>query len=201
MINITLMTNAGRSTVFASENDTIREIFEANRVNYAVGCPMLDGAALRPGELDKTLAEIGITDTCYLSCMVKADNAAKVTIAGDAAVIVSDLKLDDIVLAQKYRPKALKLFEEKEQIFQIVAGKCPGGSINKYGVEFSENADAAGHATVTLPIEGGEGAKKYVQETYGQALLMLNKVEEGFAPYLEEIHADQAKIAEHITVL
>jgi hypothetical protein len=35
----------------------------------------LDGAPLQPGDLDKTFAQFGITDKCFLLNVVKADNA------------------------------------------------------------------------------------------------------------------------------
>ena len=39
---------------------------------------------------------------------------AKITIAGDAVVITSTQKLEDIKLLEKYRPKALCLYETGE---------------------------------------------------------------------------------------
>ena len=51
---------------------------------------------------------------------------AKIMVAGDAVVVTSDMKLEDIKLVKKYRPEALTLFEgegeEKEPVFKIGIG-------------------------------------------------------------------------------
>jgi hypothetical protein len=36
----------------------------------------LDGSPLHPGDLDKTFADFGIAEKCYLLNVVKADNVA-----------------------------------------------------------------------------------------------------------------------------
>ena len=60
---------------------------------------------------------------------------AKIIIAGDAIVVKSDEKLEDIKTLEKYMPKALSLFEEedgkKSEVFRV--GSTNGqGSINQF---------------------------------------------------------------------
>lgn len=44
-------------------------------MDYTRGTIQLDSAPLGPGDLDKTFADFGITEKCYLLNVVKADNA------------------------------------------------------------------------------------------------------------------------------
>ena len=63
---------------------------------------------------------------------------AKITIAGDAAVVTSAMKLEDIKTIEKYRPKELVLKggeDGKEPIFAV--GTTNGaGNINAFGASF-----------------------------------------------------------------
>ena len=54
---------------------------------------------------------------------------AKVVIAGDAVVITSSMKLEDLLTIAKYRPDALVLKggeDNKEVIFRVAANKKGG---------------------------------------------------------------------------
>ena len=75
MILVTVGNNTARKKVTVSPETTLRTILEDNEINYTVGTMHLDGSALQAGDLDKTLAEFGITDKCYLLNVVKSDNA------------------------------------------------------------------------------------------------------------------------------
>lgn len=75
MIKVTLGNNIDRSTVIIDENTTLRSALEANGVDYSRGTMHLDGATLKPGDLDKTFKQHNITEKCFLFSVVKADNA------------------------------------------------------------------------------------------------------------------------------
>ena len=128
---------------------------------------------------------------------------AKIIVAGDAVVITSDVKLEDIKLVKKYRPEALTLFEgegkEKEAVFKIGIG---ASSIGKYGAEFDqESRDDDKLATLTVLIPAGtKDAKEYVSDVYGRPVLMLNKLEATLPGVIEEIAAEKAAIEANITV-
>lgn len=75
MIKITVGNNVKRKSVIKDENTTLRAVLEENGIDYTRGTMNLDGAPLQPGDLDKTFAQFGITDKCFLLNVVKADNA------------------------------------------------------------------------------------------------------------------------------
>ena len=76
MIKVTIGNNVKRESVIIDENTTLRSALEANGVDYARGVMHLDGSSLNPGDLDKTFAQHGIKEKCFLLNVVKADNAA-----------------------------------------------------------------------------------------------------------------------------
>lgn len=75
MIKITVGNNVKRESVIKDENTTLRAVLEENGIDYTRGSMNLDGAPLQPGDLDKTFAQFGVTDKCFLLNVVKADNA------------------------------------------------------------------------------------------------------------------------------
>lgn len=75
MIKVTVGNNLKRESVIIDENTTLRSCLEENGVDYTRGVMHLDGSSLGPGDLDKTFAQHGITEKCFLLNVVKADNA------------------------------------------------------------------------------------------------------------------------------
>ena len=76
MIKVTMGNNVKRKTEILDENTTLREALEIAEIDYTTGIMNLDGSTLNPGDLDKTFADFGIAEKCYLLNVVKADNAA-----------------------------------------------------------------------------------------------------------------------------
>ncbi len=76
MIQVIVGNNVKRSTVVVSPEATLRSVLEENNIDYSRGVMHLDGASLNPGDLDKSFADMNITEKCYLLNVVKADNAA-----------------------------------------------------------------------------------------------------------------------------
>ncbi len=66
MIKVTIGNNLSRQSVIIDENTTLRTALEANNIDYTVGMTSLDGSTLGAGDLDKTFADFGITEKCYL---------------------------------------------------------------------------------------------------------------------------------------
>ncbi len=128
---------------------------------------------------------------------------AKIVIAGDAVVVKSDLKLEDIKTIAKYQPKALTLMggeDNKEPIFAL--GATTGdGSINSVGASFGR-ADAEGKAYVTIVMPGvpTEKAKDWVADTLGGALMNLNTLEGKLPEVLADIAAKRTTVMENISV-
>ena len=75
MIQVTIGNNLKRDTVIVDANSTLRKALEDAGVDYSRGMMTLDGSTLGAGELDKTFAEFGIKEKCFLLNVVKADNA------------------------------------------------------------------------------------------------------------------------------
>lgn len=131
---------------------------------------------------------------------------AKITIAGDSYVITSAKTLEDIKTLEKYRPKALQLFEtdddgSKECVF-CVGSTNGNGTINQYGASFGGvTHDDAKLATITLALPRDCGdAKKWVADKIGAAKAMLDKVEGQIDRALAEVKAEQDEVMKSITV-
>ena len=75
MIQIRIITNATRKTIATDANSTVREVLEANDVNYEMTPIYIDGAPLGIGDHDKTFAELGIAEKCTLTAVIKTENA------------------------------------------------------------------------------------------------------------------------------
>ena len=129
---------------------------------------------------------------------------AKITIAGDAVVVTSTLKLEDIRTIAKYRPKELILMGGeygKEPVFAI--GTTNGsGTINKVGASFGrETHDEDKFATITLVCSHPCGdVVETVADELGAAIMYLNKLEDKLPAVLAEIAAEKAEIMSNITV-
>lgn len=205
MIKIIVKSNTTSKSIIADENRTLRSILEETGVDYSVGTTSLDGVSLPAGGIDKTFADYGVTEKCYLMNVAKMDNAAAIKIVGGVAVIESALKLEDIKKLAKYRPAALSLFEgtgkDKEEVFQIGAGRGYG-SISTFGASFGSHTTTDGKATITIEIpEGTEDPKAYIADKVGVAILNLNKVEAQFEAANADIDQEIAAINANITVM
>lgn len=75
MLKVTMGNNVNRKSVIIDENTTLRSALEANGVDYTRGAMQLDGATLQPGDLDKTFADFGVGEKCFLLAITKTDNA------------------------------------------------------------------------------------------------------------------------------
>lgn len=75
MIKVTVGNNVKRESVIVDSSKTLRNVLEDAELDYTRGTMTLDGSPLQPGDLDKTFADFGIAERCYLLSVVKADNA------------------------------------------------------------------------------------------------------------------------------
>ena len=204
MIKVTVGNNVERTSVIVDENVTLKSVLEQVEFDYSRTSMNLDGTTLKAGDINKTFADFGITDSCYLLAVAKADNAATVKVVGDAMVLTSGVTFDDIKKVAKYRPEALILKggkDNKEELFRIgvTTGK---GNVNQYGVSFAkESRGEQGFAQLTIMLpDGAKDVKEYVSDTYGRAILLLNKLEETFPAIISDINAEKARIESTITV-
>lgn len=75
MIRCIIGNNAHREPKNFDRHTTLRSALETAGIDYSRGMMHLDGCPLGAGDLDKTFADFGIADTCYLINVVKTDNA------------------------------------------------------------------------------------------------------------------------------
>lgn len=128
---------------------------------------------------------------------------AKITIAGKAVIVTSELKLEDIKTVEKYRPKALTIYggeDGKDPIFVIKTGVC--GGINKYGACFADATREDKLATITLVTDYDEdNIEEYVADLLGSAIINLNALEETLPEVISDISAEREKVMNNITVV
>lgn len=76
MLFVTVGNNVSRETVNLEHGDvTLRSVLDNAGIDYSRSSVNLDGAPLKPGDLDKTFNDFGITSKCYLLAVTKTDNA------------------------------------------------------------------------------------------------------------------------------
>ena len=75
IVNVKIGTNLNRETISVTSDKTIRELLEQQGINYATTTIFLDGDTIRAGDMDKTLDEFNIADTCYIIASQKTENA------------------------------------------------------------------------------------------------------------------------------
>lgn len=208
MINLTLITNGGRVHSIVPETNTIREILDENDIDYSVGTIMVNGMSFHnAGDLDRTLEDWGCKDRATIGVVAKVQNAAKLTATGNAAVLTSAIKLEDLKLIEKYKPEALTLTvrdddNHKVPVFRAATTKNAYGSVNKNGVCFAQQADANGFAIVTMAMDFKNVAdpKDELEDAFGSALARLNELEQALAGVTEEIGKERDAVREMITV-
>lgn len=131
---------------------------------------------------------------------------SKITVTGEAVVITSACKLEDLKTVQKYRPQALSLMggeDGKEEVFRIIIDERGAGSIGTFGATFTgKTHDEHGYATITMMLDritsASEDVKEKVAEAVGAAILNVNKIEEKLPAIIREINAEKAAILENI---
>lgn len=130
---------------------------------------------------------------------------AKITIAGNAVVVTSALKLEDIKTIAKYQPKALTLMggeDGKEPIFAIGTTAPGKGSISSVGASFDREAnDGSKLATITVvDTVPDTNVKDWAADKLGAAIMALNALEAKLPEVLSTIAANKAAVMENISV-
>ncbi len=130
---------------------------------------------------------------------------AKITVVGNAIVITSSAKLEEIKLVEKYRPEVLTLMsgeDNKDPVFRVCS-TTGTGNISKYGAEFGqETRDSEKNAVITLGFEANaEDLKKAVVDAIGSEIINLTKVEKNISSVIEEIKNEEQSVLDAITIL
>ena len=75
IVSVKIGTNTNRSTINVTSDKTIRQLLEQEGINYATTTIFLDGDTIHAGDMDKTLNDFNIGDTCYIIASQKTENA------------------------------------------------------------------------------------------------------------------------------
>ena len=196
MVKVMVLTTSGRKSDMFGEHQTPKEILQHFDVDYTTATNSLDGVRLGIADMNKSLKELGVTDECRISSIVKIDNAAHVDVSGSAAILVSDVTLEDWEKVEKFAPDALKIFDEETEDVIFKVATCGGtGSANKYGVCFGTHTNEGGKATVTILLdEDVEDKIQAVKDVVGSAVLDLNEIEQAIPDVLKDIATKEAEI-------
>ena len=203
MVKVTCITTAGRKTDLFAETKTPKDILEYFDIDYSAATNSLDGERLNAAKMNMSLRELGVTEECRLSSIVKIDNAAKLVIAGSAAVLTSGVKLEDWKRIQEMAPEQLTMVDENEEpFFKVEVGEGPG-TVSAFGVEFaSETTNQEGKATVTVLLDPeAEDKVALVKKKIGPSLLHLNDLEKEVPDILKEIDDMEKEIDESIVIM
>lgn len=115
---------------------------------------------------------------------------AKVKVCGDAIVIESALKLEDIATVQKFQPEALILKggeDGKTPVFALAVTKGAAG-FGSMGAQFKDTARGTGLATMTIVKHVEGDVKAYIADNFGGALAKLNALEKTIPTVVAEIN-------------
>ena len=132
---------------------------------------------------------------------------AKLSILGNAVVITSAMKLEDIRTIEKYNKDALILKEDVEgkkvPVFGVATGST--GEINQNGATFADatrDDDKFAQITLCTCAAGITGdVKEWAADKFGKAITRLNQLEETIPAVLDGIAADKAAVMANITVV
>lgn len=130
---------------------------------------------------------------------------AKTKIFGDAIVITSTLKLDELKAVSKYHKEKLNLYggeDGKELLFGVRISASGMGSLSPNGACFAPTSRVeGGYATITMTVPAGvSDAKKWMVDENGGALMHLAELEKKLPDVVSKIVADEKAVAESIEV-
>lgn len=74
MIKVRIQSNSVREEQLVAPTSTLRSVLDAAGVQYQSCTVNLDGMPLKAGDLDKTFADFGVTEVCWLTGITKQDN-------------------------------------------------------------------------------------------------------------------------------
>lgn len=75
MIKVYIGTNTDRNEVIVNENNSLKEILDANDINYNYGTIQVDGAIISMSKINDKISSLGAEDGSYILVVAKADNA------------------------------------------------------------------------------------------------------------------------------
>lgn len=133
---------------------------------------------------------------------------ANVKLVGDAVIITSALRKEDLSYLAKYKPDALVLNDNMgEPVFRIAVGEPGAGEVSKYGIVFDgATRDENGYAQLTLPYVGEDGEtveeiKGAIADEIGEPLTNLIELETALPGAVEEAREARESIMNSIEII
>lgn len=122
---------------------------------------------------------------------------------GEAVVVTSAMKMEDLELIKKYRPEALTLKggeDGKQPIFAV--GVTNGtGSMNVYGASFNGTAlDGSGKAVLTMHLPKVADVKEWIADNLGAGFENLEKLEKTLPAVVTAITEARNNLMEKISM-
>ena len=195
MIKVTVSNNLEHKTVSVDGEKTIREIMENTGMVFAGSRTLMDDTPLTDAELDSSLNTLGAENDCRITCAAGQNNACSVSILGAAAVLESDLTLEQIRVIGKHRPDALTVVnKDDEPVFKISLAETPEGSLTEDGAAFGTAVSMNGNATITISVGAPSDPVGYVAEKYGACLNFIHKLEENALSQMEDVEEERNAI-------
>ena len=130
----------------------------------------------------------------------------RITINGDAVVLTSTLKVEDIELLKKYKPDALKLTDEDGNQVLAVAYAANRGGLSKTGIVFGGASIDGGYATLTTVLEKEgtfdvETVKEKIADMLGDIPSKLQQIEDAAPVAIADLAAKRATLIDSIQIL
>ena len=75
MVKVVYGDNLNRNEDITSATTTLKSFLDAHGFDYSNRGMNLDGSPLSAGDLNKTFADFGVSESCYLLAVAKVDNA------------------------------------------------------------------------------------------------------------------------------
>ena len=109
---------------------------------------------------------------------------ANIKVIGDAMIVTSAIKMEDIKLLQRLDPDSLVARDkDDEPVYAVFTGDS--GFMENTGIRFT-GADSNGFATVTILLPPASQAQReeFIKENYAMAITALQAMEELLIEYL-----------------
>lgn len=74
MIKVTIIQNTTRTAVLVEDTATPKQVIAEQGINLGTAVMHLDSCPLTPETMNKSFADIGITDECLLVAVTKTNN-------------------------------------------------------------------------------------------------------------------------------
>lgn len=74
ILNLRLVSNSGNKTVAVDDNTKLEDVLTSNDFNLNSNITV-NGMQVSPVDLDRTLADLHVSNGSYITAIVKADNA------------------------------------------------------------------------------------------------------------------------------